>query len=212
MMSRRLLPPLLILGLAWTPATARATAATDPAAFIDTLVHQGIDIIKNAKQMPDQERDQKFRALLESGFDMPRIARFVLGRYWNTASEQDRQQFTKTFEDWVIKTYSSRFQRYAGETVKVDGTRPVNEQIAIVLSQIDHASGPPTKVEWRVRHEGNDYKIVDAEVEGVSMALTERDEFASAIQQQGGTVAALNKALEQKLASDQGGEPTLQSR
>jgi len=63
-----------------------------------------------------------------------------------------------------------------------------------------------------VRHEGNDYKIVDAEVEGVSMALTERDEFASAIQQQGGTVAALNKALEQKLASDQGGEPTLQSR
>ena len=68
--------------------------------------------------------------------------------------------------------------------MKVDGTRPVSDQITIVLSQIDHASGPPTKVEWRVRHDGNDYKIVDVEVEGVSMALTERDEFASAIQQQ----------------------------
>jgi phospholipid transport system substrate-binding protein len=197
---------ILILGFGGAPLASHAAPASDPAAFLSTLVDKGIQLMKD-KQLPTAQRDQQFSTLLEQGFDIPRIARFVLGRYWTTASEQDRQDFNKYFEAWIVRTYSARFREYGGETVKVTGTQPVNADTTIVKSQITRPSGPPTKVDWRVRKNQNDYKIVDVEVEGVSMAVTQRDEFASVIQQNGGTVAGLNKALEQKLASDRPDAP-----
>ena len=194
---------LMVLVLAFVlPATAsRAAPATNAGTFIQNLVSQAIDLLNN-KQMAAPDREQHFTALLHDNFDIPRIARFVLGRYWRTATPQERQEFTQLFGRWVVQTYSARFSEYRGETVKVTGTRDESPTSSIVSSQLIRPNGtPPAKVDWRVRHENGDYKIIDVDVEGVSMALTQRDEFASVIQRNGGTVASLNHVLEQKLAS-----------
>lgn len=78
--------------------------------------------------------------------------------------------------------------------------------MTVVLSQFVSPSGkPPAKVEWHVRKGADsDYKIVDVSVEGVSMALTQRDEIAAVADRSGGTIEALNQALQQKIQS---GEP-----
>jgi phospholipid transport system substrate-binding protein len=199
MLLRRLLLLSVLLGLAVAPLGARATPAANPAAFVNTLVQQGIQLI--TEQLPEQQREQRFSALLRDGFDIPRIARFVLGRYWISVSDQDRQQFANLYEEWNVKIYSVRFRDYSGQTVKVEGTKPVSNEVTLVTSEISWPNGPPVKVDWRVRADNGDYKIVDVEVEGVSMALAQRDEFASVIQQNGGTVAGLNRALEARLAS-----------
>lgn len=194
---------LMVLVLAFVlPATAsRAAPAANAGAFIQTLVSQAIDLLNN-KQMTAPDREQHFTTLLHENFDIPRIARFVLGRYWLTATPQERQEFTQLFGRWVVQTYSARFSEYKGETVKVTGSRAESPTSTMVSSQLIRPSGaPPAKVDWRVRNENGDYKIVDVDVEGVSMALTQRDEFASVIQRNGGTVASLNHMLEQKLAS-----------
>lgn len=204
---RLLLTMLVMVGLGCLAPPVSAEPAASPTAFVSTLVAQGVQLLKN-KQLTEQQRAQQFATLLRNGFDEPRIARFVLGRYWLTASAKDRADFIKYFEEWIVRTYASRFREYSGETVKVIGSRPVSAETTIVLSQIQRPNGPPTKVSWRVRKDQNDYKIVDVEVEGVSMALTQRDEFASVIQQNGGSVAGLNRALEQKLASGQPGAST----
>ena len=155
------------------------------------------------KTSTEQDRTTKFRELLEEGFDVPRISRFVLGRYWNAATDQERQAFTALFEDWIVRTYSTRFADYSGQTIKVTGTRAESDVTTVVLSQFINTNGaPPTKVEWHVRKEADgSYKVVDVSVEGVSMALTQRDEIASVADRNGGTVEGLNEALQKQLAS-----------
>ena len=198
--SCRSLSVLVVAALLLWAAPVRA-APTDPKAFVDGLVQQALTMLNNP-QMPDSEREQRFGTLLQNGFDIPRIARFVLGRYWLSASDQDRSQFSQLFAQWVVRTYAARFKDYSGETVKVTGARTESPTSSVVTSQLIHSNGaPPTTIYWHVAKRGDDLKIVEVEVEGVSMALTEREEIASAIQRDGGTVAGLNQQLKQRLAS-----------
>jgi phospholipid transport system substrate-binding protein len=201
MFARR--PPILAslaMALALFLAPAQAAAPSDAAGFIDNLVNTALKTLDN-KQLSDDDRAKQFRELLDKDFDMPRISRFVLGSYWREASDQEKQQFQKLFEDYVVRSYSARFSEYSGEQVKVTGSRSESETRTLVQSQIIRPSGgPPAKVDWLVAKGDNGYKIVDVDVEGVSMILTQREEFSSVIQRSGGTVAALNKELQQKLA------------
>ncbi len=191
---------LVIFGLALSPA--RALVAADPSAMVNDLVARGVATITD-KTMTQPDRTAKFRELLEQGFDVPRIARFVMGRYWNGATDQERQTFTALFEDWIVRTYSARFAAYNGQTIQLMGTRPEGEVTTVVLSQfIDPNGAPPAKVEWHIRKEAEgSYKVVNISVEGVSMALTERDEIASVADRNGGTIAGVDEALQKQLAS-----------
>jgi len=188
---------------------AQAMPAPDPSTLITQLVDQAIGIIQD-KQQNAEDREAKFRAALENGFDIPRISRFVLGRYWNGATDAQRQQFSKLFEEWVVRTYSARFTEYSGEKILVTGTRPESDTTTVVLSQFTSPNGaPPAKVEWHVHKSGdNDYAIVDVSVEGVSMALTQRDEIAAVADRSGGSIDGLNQALEQKVQAASAAPPT----
>ena len=179
----------------------RPTSATDPAAFVDGMIQQALAILRN-KQMPDAARQKQFSVMLHKNFDIPKIARFVLGRYWTTASDDDRNAFNGLFEQWIVRTYSARFKEYGGENIKVTGSRPENDISFVVASQLIHPDGsPPAAVNWHVNKGPDGLKVVDVEVEGVSMALTEREEFSAVIQRAGGSVASLNQALKDKLNS-----------
>lgn len=185
---------LLLAGL----GSARADESSSAASFVDGLVGDAIVVIKD-QNLSDQDRQQRFEALLQRGFDMPRIARYVLGRYWTTASGDERQSFARLFQHWVVQTYTSRFKGYSGETVKVVGTRD-EDQGAIVTTEIMSPSGaPPIKLDWRVANHDGGFKILDVDVEGVSMVLTEREEIAAVIQRSGGTVASLNRVFAERL-------------
>ena len=209
MLTRRsFLAPAAVFGL-WlaalplTPAFAQANAApaTDPADFVNGMIQQALDILRD-KQMTDDARQQKFSTMLHLNFDIPRISRFVLGRYWSTASDDDRNTFNGLFEEWVVRTYSQRFKDYGGENIKVLGSRAESDTSFVVQSQLIHPDGsPPASVDWHINKGPDGFKVVDVEVEGVSMALTEREEFSAVIQRNGGSVASLNQALQQKLAS-----------
>lgn len=196
---------ILALGLGLATAGTRAAPAADPARFVSDLVNQALKSLDD-KQLSEEERARRFRELLDRDFDMPRIGRFVLGRYWNEANDQDKQQFLKLFEEYVVRTYAKRFSEYSGEAVKITGSRPESEVSTLVQSQILRPSGaPPAKVDWRVRKVESGFKVVDVDVEGVSMVLTQREEFSSVIQRSGG-IAGLNKTLQDKLA---GGDASL---
>ena len=179
-----------------TPGSSRA--AGDPAAFIADLGSKAINVLTSTAS--ESERERQFRVLFEQAFDLPTISRFVLGPAWRTATEAQRQEFTKLFENYVIHAYTVRFNAYAGQQLKVGSARPDGDSGAVVQSEIALPNGnqPPVKVDWRVGKTGDSYKITDVTVEGVSMALTERQEFASIIQRGGGQIDALLKLLREK--------------
>lgn len=198
MPSRRLALALGIAALLLAVAPVRGVRAApeNAAAFIAEAGNAVMALLNDPKVTP-AEFKQRLHVIAEQDFDVPRIARFVLGRYWRTASESDRQQFVLAFKDYMIGVYAQRFGDYRGQTFKVAGQRQDGD-IAMVTTLISRPGGKPARVIWQVTKAGGAYKITDVSIEGVSQALTYRDEFNSVIGQNGGQVSALTQQLRQK--------------
>jgi phospholipid transport system substrate-binding protein len=196
MINRRLFTVLAFAAALGVAVSARA--ANDATQFIADLGNKALTIL-NQRQKSQAEFEKQFRTLLHEGFDVSRISCFVLGRYCRTAPEAERQEFTKVFEDYIVQVYTARFSEYTGESFKVTGSRPESDKATLVTSQIIRTNGaPPVKVDWRVSETPQGPKISDVTVEGISMILTQRDEFASVIQRNGGDLGALIKTLKEK--------------
>jgi len=174
-------------------------AAADPAAVINNLGNRALEVL--GKNATPAQRVARFHDLFREDFDVPGIARFVLGRYWKTATPEEQQEFVKLFEDYIALVYSNQLAAYSGETLKVTGSRTSAEE-AIVASEITRSTGSsPVKVDWHLTDRSGTYKISDVWVDGISMAVTQRSEFASVIQRSGGQVAGLIAQLREKTAA-----------
>ena len=183
-------------------AQSRGTAAAVPGAeaFISGLGRRGVTGLIGPGTSTI-ERSRRFRRLLVENFDVPTIGRFVIGRYWSVASEAERNEYMSLFTDMLVVTYADRFAEYQqGERVFVTGSRATQERDIIVSSDVVRPGSGPAKVEWFLRRDGSSFKLVDVRVEGISMAITQRDEVASIISRGGGRVAALLQSMRQRSA------------
>jgi phospholipid transport system substrate-binding protein len=174
---------VVVAGVFLTPRFA--AAGEDPADFIRALGNQGLEVIRSSATL-----DQKatyFHQMLRQDFNLGDISRFVLGPYWSKAQ---RRQFHALFEDYVVRFYGQRFAQYGGESLRVNGSR-TDPAGTIVTSQIIRPQGPPIKVDWQLVVSDGRYRISDISIDGVSMALVQRSEFAAIIQRNDGRVASL---------------------
>ncbi len=159
--------------------------------FISNLMEQGIGVLED-KDISEEKRTKKFGEILSNNFDMKTIARFSLGRYWRTSTKSEQKEYLKLFEDMIIEVYSRRFNNYDGQQIEVEFARLEGKADAIVSSFIISENGSKIHVEWRVRKKKNgDLKVIDVIVEGVSMSMTQRSDFASVIQRGGGKIEVL---------------------
>src|SRR5712692_3976832 len=185
---------VMVLVLA-VPVEARAQ---DARTFIGTLGQQAIEVL--GPGVPELQRQARFRELFRDDFDLPGIGQFVLGRYWRVATPQEQQDFLGLFQEYLVRAYSARLGEYGGEPFRVTGARPNGDE-TIVTSEIVRANGSRVALDWHLIGPNGRYKITDVYVGGVSMKVTQRDEFASVIQRNGGRVEALIAQLRQKLAA-----------
>ena len=179
-------------------AAPRQAAAQDARAFIAKLGESAIQVL--GPSASPQQRLTRFRELFHDDFDIPGIGQFVLGRYWRTATPQEQQDFLGLFQEYLVRAYSARLSEYAGEPFRVTGSRPNGEE-SVIASEILRPNGGRLAVDWYVVERGGSHKITDVHVGGVSMKVTQRDEFASVIQRNGGRVEALITQLRQKVAA-----------
>jgi phospholipid transport system substrate-binding protein len=195
-MTRRSLIILSLLIGSTSLAAAPNAIAADANVFMSELWTRAVEVLD--KKAPLTERLTRFRQLFHADFDGPGIARFVLGRYWRTASEQEQQEYMKLFEDYVIFVYGTRLSNFNGETFKVRGSR-TDESGTVVSTDIISPSGePPIKVDWRLVADKGAFKINDVIIEGISMMVTQRSEFASIIQRHGGQIGGLLALMREK--------------
>ena len=198
MVSRRL---ALVFGLALVVAgapVAPALAAGEAAAVVADFGDHMLQML-NDPQVPPAERQKRFGALLGKDFDFATIGRFVLGRYWNTATDQEKHEFAPVFRDYVVQSYSVRFGEFGGASFKVTGERPESQLSTMVSTTVMQKNNPnPAKVDWRVTNVTGSPKITEVMVDGISMSLTHRQEFASLIERSGGGVSGLIAQLKAK--------------
>ena len=179
------------------PSLVRAAPTTaDAQKFIDSLGEAAISSLTGT-DLSEDERETRFRGLLESHFDLPGISKFVLARYWRVATDAERADFRRLFEDLLVQAYAKKFAEYAGERFKVSGALANDDGSITVNSLIDRPNGDQIRLDWRVE-DASGLKISDLIVEGVSLRTTYRSDVGSVIQNGGGKVASLLDALRQK--------------
>lgn len=199
--------------VAWAALSGVAGKANpDPVGFIDNLDRR---LQAAVSDTAPEQRLARFRQLLREDFDVPGIARFVLGRYWLLATPAQQQEFVSLLEDYIVRTYSDRLSKYAdsGDALRITGSRPGTDGMVVVSSQINLANGggpragghgptvPPIKFDWLLVMQNGSYKISDVIVDGISMAVTQRSEFASEIQRNGGQVQTLLATMRERAIS-----------
>ena len=170
--------------------------AADASVFMRELWSRAVAIL--GKKAPQTERLARFRELFQADFDGPGIARFVLGPYWRSASEQEQQEFLKLFENYVVFVYGTRLSNFNGETFKVRGSRPEGNGVIVSADLVSPGGEGPIKVDWRLVTDNGAFKINDIIIEGISMMVTQRSEFASVIQRHGGQVGGLLALMREK--------------
>ena len=169
------------------PAQAAATTLTAEGseAFIKKIANRALETMKESHDSTAEERERKFRKLLDEGFDMTAIARLVLGRHWRTATPEQRTDYLALFRKYVLKTYVKLLSTYNEEVFQVERAVSVGKRDMNVGGTIVRPEGPPIKTDWRVRIIDGEYKIIDVKFEGISMVLTQRSEFNSVVNREG---------------------------
>lgn len=186
---------LLMVAVQVSPA---ASAAGRPDEFIAKLSSDAVASLTGTS-VTDEQREKRFRKLLTENFDLRTIGRFVLGLYWRRASPNERAEYLKLFEDFIVHSYAKRFGSYSGESFTTSQVIDISASDKLVVSHISPPNRDPIRIDWRVRMIGGAFKIVDVMVAGISMGVTHRDEFAAVIRQHGGKVSGLIAALREKI-------------
>jgi phospholipid transport system substrate-binding protein len=192
---------VLLLGILVLPDQALSDDKANQASeFIEDLSQQAVEALTEPN-ISRGERETRFRKLLGQHFAVTTIGQWVLGRYWKTATLEERKEFLSLFEDLLVVTYVNRFERYSGETLSVEKTLVDDKSgDAVVFSHLNRPDGAPVvSVGWRLRSKGESFKVVDVMVEGVSMGQTQRSEFASVIRKHGGRVKGLLAELRERV-------------
>jgi phospholipid transport system substrate-binding protein len=181
------------------PALSAGTAAADPDTenFIRELGDKAVTQLTGT-ELSDSERAERFRALLLAHFDVPKIGKYVLGRYWRSATPEEQTEYLALFEDFLVASYSRRFAEYTGEAFEVTSSRPEGDGLELVRSFVLTPNGEKAKLDWILERQDAGLMILDIKIEGLSMSETHRSEFASVIQNSGGKVAGLIDALRKK--------------
>ena len=167
-----------------------------PNALVEKFAEKGITDILGAA-ISQREKADRFRVLFKDFFDIPSIGRFVLARFARTASAEENEKFAMLFEDVIVYTWSRRFGEYKGQTLKVKDNTPDGNDGALVNSYILDNDSQSFAVAWRLRKRAAGYRVVDIIIEGVSMAITYRQEYSTIIQQNGGIGGLLSQMQKQ---------------
>jgi phospholipid transport system substrate-binding protein len=197
------------LAIAPTPLTSPAMAQSARNAgaeqFVQSQAQRALNILSQHHNDVATEK-RLFQAFVDQVADVPRITYFVLGKYSRTVSSGQRQEFATVFREYASNVYESRLNQYHGETLKVTGSTARNPTDIVVQSQVSGGKlDQPVGVAWRVIAEGGGWKVVDVQVDGVWLAITQQQDFVSTIDNAGGNVQVLIDQLKRQVVQERGG-------
>lgn len=189
--------------LAPAPAVAQAARARDAGAeaFVQNGAVKVLGVLNN-KGLSKAAKAAAFRPLINDLIDVPRVTRFVLGKYARSATPDQYARFAAAFRTYAEGVYMKRIDDYHGEKVTVSGSQLVRPGDALVTTMMAGPRTQPTPILWRVQNTGQGWKVIDVQVKGVWLAITQQQDFVSTIDNAGGRIDVLT----QQLQRDTGGE------
>jgi phospholipid transport system substrate-binding protein len=187
----------LVLGsLALLPwlAPGRVASAVPSSAAAEEVVRRLVDQVWRVlgEGGVDTLDQNDLLSVLDEGTDLTLLGRLVLGRYWREARERQRTEYLQLFRHYMLQTFVQRLRQYvgsdlsyAGERFQIIASRPVGERDVLVQSRVAPPSSQPLRVDWRLRERPGEPVIIDLIVEGISLLVTQRSEFAAVLERGG---------------------------
>ena len=178
---------------------AIAAPANDAETFVQTSIDRGYQILNN-KGLSVTERQVQFRAFLNSITDTKRVALFTLGTFARNASQGDLDRFFATYDEFAAAMYQGYFDWYTGQSLRVVNSVVRSQDDVVVYADVIGPSGTPQfKIGFRVRKDASQKNIVtDFQFEGVWLALNQRADFTSFLQQNKGDFGLLSTELQKR--------------
>ena len=169
-------------------------ARAAPAATAEEVVRRLVDQVWRtlAESGIENVDSESLLAVLDEGADLTLLGRLVLGRYWREANARQRSEYLRLFRHYIFQTFVQRLRQYTGpdldygpERFQIIASRRVDERDILVQSRVDPPSGQPLRVDWRLREGAGEPVIIDLIVEGISLLVTQRSEFAAVLERGG---------------------------
>ena len=147
--------------------------------------------------------------IIDEFFDYNLIARFAAGQAWRTASDDEKVAYKKAFREVLLSLAETQFEYFRNLEYAPKDVTPKGAKLVVARGMITDTTGklPDTIVAWRIStRPGKPIKIIDIEVENISMLITQQQEYTAIIRQNGGKFSALIEALEQMAIDIKNGE------
>jgi phospholipid transport system substrate-binding protein len=170
---------------------------SDPKIFIEELVGDAIKTLSD-KSISKADKAKKIEVIALANIDIDAIAKYTLGSFRKTLDQNTLKKYQELFKKYFLKSLTSRLTDYSDNKFEVISADQKSETTTIVLSKIvESSSQPELKIEWRV-HTKNPTKplIRDLRVEGLSIARTQKEEFASILRSNNNDINVLFSKLE----------------
>ena len=167
-----------------------------PDVFVQSTVNRASEIL--SKNISKEEKINGLKIIAKETVDIKGVGFYSLGSNRKILNDAQKQKYFDLFENYFLKSFSSRLSEYTNPKIEVQSKKVINKNYTIVNSVlVSTPDRPEVKIDWRIYTKNpNDPLIRDLIIEGLSLARTQKEEFASILNSKDGDINALFKTLE----------------
>ena len=147
--------------------------------FVSNFADSAINILSD-NEILEGEKNSKFTDLVMSAIDLNLISKFVLSKTWKNATGDQKERYIQAFKDYFINSYANKLDQYSGEQVEVVDAEEAGKYV--IVNSFIYREGTDTlkiNLKWRLLSRDNEIKIIDLNIEGISLIIAQREEFQS---------------------------------
>ena len=191
-MKKKLLGIIFLINLLTSSAIA-----IEPDVFVQSTVNRASKLL--SENLSKEKKIEELKLIAKDTVDIEGIGNYTLGSTRKDLNEIDKVKYLKLFENYFLKSFASRLAEYTNPEIDVLGKEELNKRYTIVNSILKATSErPEIRIDWRIYTKDPEQPVIrDLIIEGLSLARTQKEEFASVLNSNDGDINALFKTLEQ---------------
>ncbi len=166
-------------------------SSIEPDVFVQSTVNRASQVLSD--NLSKEEKIEKLKSIAKETVDINGIGMYTLGSYRKILNDNEKKEYKMLFNDYFLKTFSSRLAEYSNPEIQVNSKEKINQNYTMVSSVLVATDQrPEIKIDWRIYTKNpDDLKIRDLVIEGLSLARTQKEEFSSIIQSNNENIDAL---------------------
>ena len=171
--------------------------SVEPDVFVQSTVNRASAIL--TKNISKEDKMNELKLIAKDTVDIKGIGLYTLGSFRKNLSDSQKNEYSNLFENYFLKTFSSRLSEYTNPKIEVTDKKVLNKNYTIVNSiLVGTSERPEVKIDWRIYTKNPDSPLIrDLIIEGLSLVRTQKEEFSSILNSNNGDINSLFKVLEE---------------